>query len=147
MLPSIKSDHFYVYSHSLNGLPFYIGMGHSKRAFEFADPSRGTLWREFTKRNPTFTVTILREFATRQAALAHEKEQIKLNRPQCNVHGVRRAARYTERGPASVMTPSEMGKKGAAVTNAKLSKKQRSANARKAARARWANKRKRDRAS
>lgn len=40
------------------------------------------------------------------------------------------------------MTPSEMGKRGAAITNAKLSKKQRVANAKKAAKARWGKKRK-----
>lgn len=35
------------------------------------------------------------------------------------------------------MTPSEMGKKGAAVTNAKLTPEQRSANGRKGAQKRW----------
>lgn len=35
------------------------------------------------------------------------------------------------------MTPSEMGRRGAAVTNARLTKAQRSANAKKAAQSRW----------
>lgn len=39
------------------------------------------------------------------------------------------------------MTPSEMGKRGAAITNAKLTKEERAANGRKGARVMWKNKR------
>lgn len=40
--------------------------------------------------------------------------------------------------PDDVMTASKMGKRGAAITNAKLTAEQRQKNAKKAAKARWA---------
>lgn len=123
-------DSYYVYQHSYKGQIFYIGMGRGIRAFDFNDISRGQRWHEYVKSHPKFTARILKVFPTKIEALAYEVKKIKKLRPAANTHGVLRKLKI-KLPQAKLMDASEMGKRGAKITNKLLTPEKRAKAAKK----------------
>jgi len=62
---------YYTYAHSKpDGTIFYIGKGHSKRAYDLV--KRNIYWKRVVEKHGTPTVKILANWATEQEALDHE---------------------------------------------------------------------------
>lgn len=126
---TLVQDTYYVYAHVDGAKVFYVGMGKNHRAFDFQDPSRGRRWKEYAKAHPGFSVKILRTFDTKEDALAYETKKIKQLNPDGNEKGIIRSPRlHTTK---SMMTASQMGKKGIKKVNAQLTPEKRSAAAKK----------------
>ena len=62
---------YYTYAHSKpDGTIFYIGKGHSKRAYDLV--KRNVYWKRLVEKHGIPTVEILAHWATEQEALDHE---------------------------------------------------------------------------
>ena len=77
-----------VYTHSVDGEVFYVGMGNGDRPFAGASnagtSARNELWHAVVARRGGFDVSILKWFGSRKAALSYEKKMIALFNPSCN---------------------------------------------------------------
>ncbi len=71
---------YYVYAHRFvgNTTPFYIGMGHGKRAWHNSLQSRGKIWTQTVEHGGPYDVVLIYEALTLEDALALEKYQIAL---------------------------------------------------------------------
>lgn len=104
-------------------------MGKGCRAFNLKDPSRGQRWKEIVKENPSFKISILKEFSSQSDAVAFEKEKIIELRPDGNTHGIVRFLRQNK--GLGGMDIKEFARLGAEATNKLLTKEGRSKAAKK----------------
>ena len=76
-----------VYSHSINGVIFYIGCGTESRPYE--QRGRNKNWRKTVKGNGgIYDIKILSSFLKKEDAFAEESKLIKFLLPECNIVGI-----------------------------------------------------------
>lgn len=80
----IHHKKFCVYTHSIDGNVFYVGLGSSGRAF--SGGGRNQLWdRMVSDAGGTFSVEILAWFDSKRDAMSREKTEIQTRKPVTNM--------------------------------------------------------------
>ena len=72
-----------VYTHSNDGVVFYVGMGVGQRAFELT--RRNGKWNEIVKKNGGFDVCVVSWLTNRDDAARLEAEEIRRLKPEANL--------------------------------------------------------------
>lgn len=80
---NLSLNQFCVYSHSVNGVVFYVGHGKCERPFCLI--SRNRPWMNFIKGKKTLEVTLHSWHRSKKEALKFELELIKKLKPKCNI--------------------------------------------------------------
>jgi hypothetical protein len=78
----LSGKKFCIYTHSIEGVVFYVGKGSPSRPFSAV--GRNARWKELT-RNTDYDVEIISWFASEQDAYAAERLLIEMYRPSCNI--------------------------------------------------------------
>lgn len=80
---------YLTYTHSANGVVFYVGCGTRKRPW--SKHGRTDSWKKHVKDAGGYVVNVVGEFESRYDALEYESELISFLRPACNkeIRGIR----------------------------------------------------------
>ena len=74
----------YIYTHSVDGVVFYVGKGSGGRAF--TKGSRNSLWETFVCGSPVFDIALVAFFVEKKEAFDFERALIFKLKPCCNVN-------------------------------------------------------------
>lgn len=86
---TVKRSKYYVYSHSCDGLIFYVGMGINGRAFD--STYRSKKWIDYVNSLPNmeYQINIIEYFEGRKESVEFEKQKIKEIKPIVNIRGIK----------------------------------------------------------
>lgn len=79
----VEMSGFVVYTHSVNGVVFYVGMGSGARAFQ--PTQRNDKWRSIVEESGGFDVAIIAWHPDRASAMRLEESEIRSRKPEANL--------------------------------------------------------------